>query len=89
MKQRWRKPPFYGRLRSVEKVRFRSAALSKSGRNVEFTAFLLFFCFKKFEHLSEKYEEIMGESSADKLWNIVATEFDDIMLDTENIKCML
>ena len=30
---------------------FRSAALSKSGRNVEFTAFLLFFCFKKFEHL--------------------------------------
>ena len=32
-------------------VRFRSAALSKSGRNVEFTAFLLFFCFKKVEHL--------------------------------------
>ena len=32
-------------------VRFRSAALVKSGRNVEFTAFLLFFCFKKFEHL--------------------------------------
>ena len=22
-----------------------------SGRNVDFTAFLLFFCFKKFEHL--------------------------------------
>ena len=32
-------------------VRFRSAALVKSRRNVEFTAFLLFFCFKKFEHL--------------------------------------
>ena len=32
-------------------VRFRSAALVKNGRNVEFTAFLLFFCFKKFEHL--------------------------------------
>ncbi len=32
-------------------VRFRSAALSKNGRNVGFTAFLLFFCFKKFEHL--------------------------------------
>ena len=31
--------------------RFRSAALVKNGRNVEFTAFLLFFCFKKFEHL--------------------------------------
>lgn len=33
MKQRWRKPPFYGHLRSVEKVRFRSAALS-SGLSV-------------------------------------------------------
>ena len=32
-------------------VRFRSAALLKSRRNVEFTAFLLFFCFKMFEHL--------------------------------------
>ena len=32
-------------------VRFRSAALVKNGRNVEFTAFLLFFCFKMFEHL--------------------------------------
>ncbi len=32
-------------------VRFRSAALLKSERNVEFTAFLLFFCFKMFEHL--------------------------------------
>ena len=32
-------------------VRFRSAALVKSRRNVEFTAFLLFFCFKMFEHL--------------------------------------
>ena len=32
-------------------VRFRSAALVKRERNVEFTAFLLFFCFKKFEHL--------------------------------------
>ena len=32
-------------------VRFRSAALVKDGRNVEFTAFLLFFCFKMFEHL--------------------------------------
>ena len=32
-------------------VRFRSAALMKSERNVEFTAFLLFFCFQKFEHL--------------------------------------
>ena len=32
-------------------VRFRSAALSKNGRNVEITAFLLFFCFKMFEHL--------------------------------------
>lgn len=30
---------------------FRSAALVKNGRNVEFTAFLLFFCFKMFEHL--------------------------------------
>ena len=32
-------------------VRFRSAALVKNGRNVDFTAFLLFFCFKMFEHL--------------------------------------
>ena len=32
-------------------VRFRSAALVKNGRNVKFTAFLLFFCFKMFEHL--------------------------------------
>ena len=32
-------------------VRFRSAAVMKRERNVEFTAFLLFFCFKKFEHL--------------------------------------
>ena len=32
-------------------VRFRSAALVTNGRNVEFTAFLLFFCFKMFEHL--------------------------------------
>ena len=32
-------------------VRFRSAAVGKSERNVEFTAFLLFFCFKMFEHL--------------------------------------
>ena len=32
-------------------VRFRSAALVKSRRNVEFIAFLLFFCFKMFEHL--------------------------------------
>src|SRR5699024_3530637 len=32
-------------------VRFRSAASVKNGRNVEFTAFLLFFCFKMFEHL--------------------------------------
>ena len=32
-------------------VRFRSAALLKSERNVEFTAFLLFFGFKMFEHL--------------------------------------
>ena len=32
-------------------VRFRSAALVKNWRNVEFTAFLLFFCFKMFEHL--------------------------------------
>lgn len=32
-------------------VRFRSAALIENGRNVEFTAFLLFFCFKMFEHL--------------------------------------
>ena len=30
-------------------VRFRSAALIKSRRNAEFTAFLLFFYFKKFE----------------------------------------
>ena len=39
-------------------VRFRSAALLKSRRNVEFTAFLLFFCFKKFEHLLTLYDEI-------------------------------
>ena len=32
-------------------VRFRSAAVLKSERNVEFTAFLFFFCFQKFEHL--------------------------------------
>lgn len=32
-------------------VIFRSAAVGKSERNVEFTAFLFFFCFKKFEHL--------------------------------------
>ena len=31
-------------------VRFRSAALMKSGRNVEFTAFLLFFSLFYFEH---------------------------------------
>ena len=39
-------------------VRFRSAALMKSGRNVEFTAFLLFFCFKMFEHLWTLHDEI-------------------------------
>ena len=39
-------------------VRFRSAALVKNGRNVEFTAFLLFFCFKMFEHLWTLYDEI-------------------------------
>ena len=32
-------------------VRFRSAAVLKSERNVEFATFLLFFCFQKFEHL--------------------------------------
>ena len=32
-------------------VRLRSAALVKNGISVEFTAFLLFFCFKMFEHL--------------------------------------
>ena len=37
-------------------VRFRSAALVKDGRNVEFTAFLLFFCFKMFEHLWTLYD---------------------------------
>ena len=41
-------------------VRFRSAALVKSRRNVEFTAFLLFFCFKKFEHFMMKYQERIG-----------------------------
>ena len=35
-------------------VRFRSAAFVKRERNVEFTAFLLFFCFKKFEQLMKK-----------------------------------
>ena len=38
-------------------VRFRSAALVKNGRNVEFTAFLLFFCFKMFEHFMMKYQD--------------------------------
>ena len=42
IEQRCRKPPFCGRFRIPEKVRFRSAALSKNGRNVEITAFLLF-----------------------------------------------
>ena len=51
IEQRCRKPPFCGRFRIPEKVQLRSAALSKNGRNVEFTAFLLFFCFKMFEHL--------------------------------------
>ena len=32
-------------------VRFRSAAVLKSERNIEFIAFLFFFCFQKFEHL--------------------------------------
>ena len=32
-------------------VRFRSAAVTKGKRNVEFTAFLLFFYSEKFEHL--------------------------------------
>ena len=38
-------------------VRFRSAAVMKSERNVEFTAFLLFFALKGlnvFEHLMKK-----------------------------------
>ena len=39
-------------------VRFRSAALVKDGRNVGFTTFLLFFCFKMFEHLWTLYYEI-------------------------------
>ena len=43
-------------------VRFRSAALVKDGRNVGFTMFLLFFCFKKVEPLMgcwlmEKHEQ--------------------------------
>ena len=43
-------------------VRFRSAALVKDGRNVGFTTFLLFFCFKKVEPLMgcwlmEKHEQ--------------------------------
>ena len=45
-KQDWHKPPFYAGLRRTRKVRFRSAALSKNGGNVEFTAFLLFFISK-------------------------------------------
>ena len=41
-------------------VRFRSAALVKNGRNVEFTAFLLFFvlkCLNTFEHFMMKYQD--------------------------------
>ena len=41
-------------------VRFRSAALVKSRRNVEFTAFLLFFvlkCLNTFEHFMMKYQD--------------------------------
>ena len=41
-------------------VRFRSAALVKDGRNVEFTAFLLFFvlkCLNTFEHFMMKYQD--------------------------------
>ena len=45
-------------------VRFRSAAVLKSERNVEFTAFLLFFCFKKLMKLdlidSVAMEEVAG-----------------------------
>ena len=45
-------------------VRFRSAAVGKSERNVEFTAFLLFFCFKKLMKLdlidSVAMEEVAG-----------------------------
>ena len=37
--------------RNTVPVRFRSAAVLKSERNVEFATFLLFFCFQKFEHL--------------------------------------
>ena len=40
-------------------VRFRSAALSKSGRNVEFTAFLLFFLFQKSEYFRIKKSDLL------------------------------
>ena len=32
-------------------VRFRSAAVVKSRRNVDFTAFLLFFCYQKLDYI--------------------------------------
>ncbi|MFR6683043.1 MAG: hypothetical protein ACLUQE_13395, partial [Dorea formicigenerans] len=53
---------FYQYLRLSKTVRFRSAALVKNGRNVGFTTFLLFFCFKKVEPLMgcwlmEKHEQ--------------------------------
>lgn len=35
----------------AETVRFRSAAVIKNERSVEFVAFLFFFCFKRFEYL--------------------------------------
>lgn len=63
-KQRQHKPPFYTVCFIYRLVRFRSAAVGKSERNVEFTAFLLFFCFKKLMKLdlidSVAMEEVAG-----------------------------
>ena len=41
----------YEREKKGRPAGFRSAAVLKSERNVEFATFLLFFCFQKFEHL--------------------------------------
>ena len=58
-------------------VRFRSAAVIKNERSVEFVAFLFFFCFKRFEYLWTFYGKIPGFwNNSLALWRILIASSD-------------